>query len=254
MARAIPSRDRTRADPGRSGCSARRLWHTRPMSRRPPRRILGLHPETWAGLSPNGIGQQKPHHLREMLDASPTGPELTLGHEAWTTIRGFRKPLVAAVNGLALGGGFELALQADVIIAGEGASFGLPELGHVILPGAGGTQRLLRALGYYRAMHLILTRARVDAATAADLGLVAEVVADDEALPRALVLAADIATLPASAVQALKMVLRKGADLPLDAALQIERQACLLLLADGTAQHRMAAFLSTRKEKNESGS
>ena len=102
-------------------------------------------------------------------------------------------PVVAAVNGYALGGGCELALASDIIIAGEGAQFGLPEVRSGILPGAGGTQRLVRALGKHQAMRMLLTGDRIDARQAMGLGLASQVVADPLVVPTAMALAARIA-------------------------------------------------------------
>ena len=116
----------------------------------------------------------------------------------------YRRPIIAAVNGFALGGGCELAMHCDIIIAGEGAKLGQPEVKLGIMPGAGGTQRFVRAAGKFAAMRWLLTGDLLSASEAQRLGLVSEVVPDGEVLKHALELAARIAALPPLAVAAIK--------------------------------------------------
>jgi enoyl-CoA hydratase len=166
---------------------------------------------------------------------------------AWEAMEACRKPLIAAVNGFALGGGCELALHCDIIIAGEGAKFGLPEVRVGIMPGAGGTQRFVRAAGKFAAMRYLLTGDFIPGREAAAMGLVSEVVADAEVLPHALKIAAKIAALPPLSVDAIKEVVGLGVDASLETALVLERKAFQLLFATEDRDEGIAAFLEKRK-------
>jgi enoyl-CoA hydratase/carnithine racemase len=185
--------------------------------------------------------------LREMVDADAVEMMLRGTHRLWQAIADCSKPIIAAVNGYALGGGCELALHADIIIAGEKAKFGQPEVRVGIMPGAGGTQRLLRAIGRYRAMLLLLTGEMVEAREAQAMGLVSRVVPDAEVLDQALALAETIASMPPLAVAQIKEVVRLGADAPLATALALERKAFQLLFATRDQKEGMRAFLEKRK-------
>jgi enoyl-CoA hydratase/carnithine racemase len=166
---------------------------------------------------------------------------------AWVAMESCRIPIIAAVNGFALGGGCELALHCDVIIAGEGARFGLPEVRLGIMPGAGGTQRLLRAAGKFKAMRYALTGDHISGADAAQMGLASECVADAEVLPHALRIAAKIAAAPPIAVDAIKEVIGLGEDASLETALVLERKAFQLLFATEDRDEGISAFLEKRK-------
>jgi enoyl-CoA hydratase/carnithine racemase len=159
------------------------------------------------------------------------------------TINACRTPIVAAVEGYALGGGCELALACDMIVAGRGARFGQPEIRVGIMPGAGGTQRLLRTIGKYQAMRMILTGEPVDAEMALAMGLVSELVDTGAAFGRALALAGVIAGMPPLAVRAIKEVVNAGQNLPLDGALLLERKAFQLLFDTSDQEEGMRAFL-----------
>lgn len=166
---------------------------------------------------------------------------------AWEAMESCRKPLIAAVNGFALGGGCELALHCDIIIAGEGARFGLPEVKVGIMPGAGGTQRFVRAAGKFAAMRYLLTGDFIPGREAAAMGLASEVVVDTEVLPHALKIASKIAALPPLSVDAIKEVVSLGVDASLDTALVLERKAFQLLFATEDRGEGIAAFLEKRK-------
>jgi enoyl-CoA hydratase len=165
---------------------------------------------------------------------------------AWEVMDACRKPLVAAVNGYALGGGCELALHCDIIIAGEGARFGLPEVKVGIMPGAGGTQRLVRSAGKYQAMRYLLTGDPIPAVVALRMGLASEVVPDAEVLPHALNLAQKIAALPPLSIDAIKEVVKLGPDASLAAALVMERKTFQLLFATEDRAEGIAAFAEKR--------
>jgi enoyl-CoA hydratase len=164
----------------------------------------------------------------------------------WDRVGRIRKPLIAAVRGFALGGGCELAMACDMIVAGDDARFGQPEIKLGVMPGAGGTQRLTRAIGMARAMELILTGRAIDAAEAAAAGLVTRVVPAAETLESALALATTIAAMAPVAVRAAKDAVRQAERLPLEAGLAYERQAFYLLFSTDDQREGMAAFADKR--------
>lgn len=165
----------------------------------------------------------------------------------WGAVAECPVPVIAAVNGLALGGGLELAMNADIIVAGRAARFGQPEVKVGIMPGAGGTQRLTRAVGKFHAMYLCLTGELIGADDARTLGLVSKVVDDDAVLDEALTMAEHIASLPPIAIAQIKEVIVHGADASLSAALAMERKAVQLLFASKDKQEGMQAFMEKRK-------
>lgn len=186
--------------------------------------------------------------IKAMAEARPLEMHRRGYHRLWQAIADFPKPYVAAVRGFALGGGCELALLSDIIVAGKGATFGLPEIRVGIMPGAGGTQRLVRAVGKYKAMRLLLTGERIDATTADAWGLVSDLVDDDaQVLERALDYARRIAKGPAMAAEQIKDAVLLGADLPLQSALALERKSYHLLFDSDDQSEGMTAFLEKRK-------
>jgi enoyl-CoA hydratase len=166
--------------------------------------------------------------------------------ERWAAIRAFAKPLIAAVSGYALGGGAELAMHADIIIASETAAFGQPEINLGVIPGAGGTQRLIRAVGKSAAMKMILTGQAIPASEALARGLVAEVTTVEALLDRALEIAEVIAAKPPLAVRAAKRAMLQSYELPLAQALAEERKAFEQLFATADKAEGVAAFLEKR--------
>ena len=166
--------------------------------------------------------------------------------DVWDRIAAIGLPIVAAVRGFALGGGCELAMACDVIVAGDDARFGQPEIRIGVMPGAGGTQRLTRAIGQARAMELILTGRQIDAAEASAAGLVSRVVPAATTVDAATELAATIASMPPLAVREAKRAVRRAAELPLGAGLAAEREAFFLLFATDDQREGMAAFSEKR--------
>jgi enoyl-CoA hydratase len=164
----------------------------------------------------------------------------------WDRIGAIRTPLIAAVRGFALGGGCELAMSCDIIVAAEDASFGQPEINLGVMPGAGGTQRMTRAIGKARAMDLILTGRTISAVEAERMGLVSRVVPSDQTLDAALELASRIAGQAPVAVLAAKEAIKQADELPLSAGLQHERRAFYLLFASEDQGEGMAAFVEKR--------
>jgi len=165
----------------------------------------------------------------------------------WERISRTRTPIVAAVRGFALGGGCELAMSCDLIVAGDDAQFGQPEINLGVMPGAGGTQRLTRAVGRARAMDLILTGRTISAGEAAAMGLISRVVPADQTLDAALELAATIAGKAPIAVLAAKEAVRLAEELPLSAGLRHERRAFFALFASDDQREGMAAFVEKRR-------
>ena len=165
----------------------------------------------------------------------------------WGRLAACRTPMVAAVSGFALGGGCELALICDLIVASETAEFGQPEITLGIIPGAGGTQRLARVIGKHRALDLVLTGRRIDAAEAFRLGMVNEVAGRGKWLDRALELAQRIARRPPIAVRLAKQAVLAADETTLSAGLDQERRLYELAMATEDRIEGMDAFLEKRK-------
>ena len=164
----------------------------------------------------------------------------------WAPIQHCPKPVIAAVCGYAYGGGCELAMMADIIIAGKSARFAQPEVRLGIMPGIGGTQRLVRALGKAKAMWMALTGQPLSAEHAWLGGLVSEVVEDAHVLSHSLALADTIAQMPPLACEQIKQVITYGMDAPLEAALALERNANAVLFASRDQKEGMQAFIEKR--------
>jgi enoyl-CoA hydratase/carnithine racemase len=176
--------------------------------------------------------------------------EESLRHPAarfWPRLAACQTPLVAAVSGFALGGGCELALLCDLVVASETAEFGQPEITLGIIPGGGGTQRLARVVGKQRAMELVLTGRRVDAAEASRLGLVNDVAPAGEWLERALELAQRVARRPPIAARLAKQAVLGADETALSAGLEHERRLYELAMATEDRIEGMDAFLEKRK-------
>lgn len=189
--------------------------------------------------------------IKEMAGASTIDMLLRGTQKLWRTIYGCPKPVIAAVNGFALGGGCELAMTCDIIIAGESAKFGQPEVKIGIIPGGGGTQRLPRTVGKYKAMRYVLTGDLFGAKDAFEMGLVSEVVPDAEVEKRAVSMAAQIAELAPLAIQQTKEAVLRGMDASLETGLTLETRTLQMLFASKDQKEGMAAFIEKRKPKFE---
>ena len=165
----------------------------------------------------------------------------------WETIRRVKKPVIAAVAGYAMGGGCELALACDIIVAADSANFALPEVKLAMLPGAGGTQRLPRAIGKAKAMDMCLSARMLSAEEADRCGLVSRVVSDDRLLDEALALAQRIAGFSGPALQAIKESVNRAYESPLAEGMLFERRALHARFASEDAHEGMRAFLGKRK-------
>lgn len=187
--------------------------------------------------------------IKDFSTATTTQIYLRHNEQYWQSISDCPKPIIAAVNGYALGGGCELAMHADIIVAGKNAQFGQPEVKLGLMPGAGGTQRLLRAIGKYKTMLWVLTGKIVKAEEAELMGLVSEVVADEHTISHAMEIAKTIASFSPIAVQQIKEVTNLGQDLPLEGALALERKAFQILFDTKDQKEGVNAFLEKRQAK-----
>jgi enoyl-CoA hydratase len=183
----------------------------------------------------------------ELANATPIELYSNRRIDQWDAIRTLRTPLVAAVSGYCLGGGCELAMACDLIVASETAQFGQPEINLGVMPGAGGTQRLTRAVGKSLAMDVILTGRFLSAGEARAHGLVARVVAKEAWLEEAQRVAREIAAKSPVSVRLAKEAVDKAFDAPLSVGLEFERRAFYLARASEDASEGLTAFTEKRK-------
>jgi enoyl-CoA hydratase len=181
--------------------------------------------------------------ISEMAEAGPVDVMACNVQKYWRTIMDCPKPVIAAIEGFALGGGLELALCADIIVAGEGGRLGLPEVKLGILAGGGGTQKLARLVGSKRAMLLLMTGKMFGAAEAHAMGVASEVAPSGQALARAI----EIAAMPPITVMQIKEIVNAGLNAPLDTALMLKRKAFQLQFATRNQKEGMRAFMEKRK-------
>ena len=184
--------------------------------------------------------------IAEMAGATPIDMLRSNRIGQWDRVRRITKPVIAAVNGWCLGGGCELAMALDLIVAGEGAKFGQPEINIGVTPGAGGSQRLPRAIGKSKAMLSILTGEPMTALEAERAGLVAKIVPDELVVEDALALAAQIAAKSPIAVRLAKEEVNAAYEMSLTEGLAHERRLFYLLFASEDQKEGMAAFLEKR--------
>jgi enoyl-CoA hydratase/carnithine racemase len=165
----------------------------------------------------------------------------------WGDITKVSKPIIAAVNGFALGGGCELAMMCDIILAGTKAQFGQPEINLGVIPGAGGTQRLIRAVGKSKAMEMVLTGERITAQEAMDAGLVSKVIESEILLDEAVKMGLSIAEKGAVSVRMCKEAVNAAEEMTLSEGLRFERRMFHALFATKDQKEGMSAFLEKRK-------
>jgi enoyl-CoA hydratase/carnithine racemase len=185
--------------------------------------------------------------IKEMAGVGSIEQMLRGSHKLWRSISACPKPMIAAVTGFALGGGCELAMTCDIIIAGESAKFGQPEVKIGIIPGGGGTQRLTRAVGKYKAMRYILTGDIFTAKEAFDMGLVSELAPDADVEKRAIAMAQQLAELPPLALLHAKESVLAAMETPLSSGLAFETKAVQILFSSQDQKEGMAAFIEKRK-------
>jgi enoyl-CoA hydratase len=185
--------------------------------------------------------------IKEMAEANVIEMYYREMFERWDRMRRIKKPIIAAVSGFALGGGCELSMVCDIIIASESAKFGQPEINLAIIPGAGGTQRLVKAIGKSKAMDMILTGKMLSGKEMFDAGLVARVVNNETLLEETLKLAKEISSKPTFAVQLAKDSILKSYELSLESGIEYERKNFYLLFATEDKFEGMKAFIEKRK-------
>ena len=185
--------------------------------------------------------------LSEFVNLTATDMMRDKSWDDWQAVARIPQPVIAAVTGYCLGGGLELAMGADILIAGENAKLGQPEVRVGIMPGAGGTQRLTRAIGKFAAMHMILTGTMISGKQAHALGLASEVVEDARVLERALEMAREMASLPPLALQSAKQSVLMGESASPEQGMYLERKAFEVLFATNDKTEGMKAFLEKRK-------
>jgi len=185
--------------------------------------------------------------LKEFAERTTAEWAFSDARRTWRIINSCQKPIVAAVNGFALGGGCELALHCDIIVAGEGAKMGLPEVGVGVIPGGSGTQRLTRAVGKYKALKMMLTAEFVSGQEACDMGLASECMPDAEVFERAMAIARKIAKMPPLGVRLIKEVTLAGMDASLETGMLLERKAFEILFSTEDQKEGAKAFIEKRK-------
>ncbi|NJM25631.1 MAG: enoyl-CoA hydratase [Bacteroidia bacterium] len=185
--------------------------------------------------------------IKQMADKSAVDMLLIDQFSTWDQIRKTKKPIIAAVSGFALGGGCELAMTCDMIIASETARFGQPEIKIGVMPGAGGTQRLTRAIGKAKAMELVLTGRFISADDALSYGLINKVVPVEMYLHEATTLAVEIAQQSPVAIQLAKEAVNRSFETHLDEGLSFERKNFYLTFASADQKEGMQAFIEKRK-------
>jgi enoyl-CoA hydratase len=185
--------------------------------------------------------------IKQMADKSAVDMLVIDQFSTWDQIRKTKKPIIAAVSGFALGGGCELAMMCDMIITSESAKFGQPEIKLGTIPGAGGTQRLTKAVGKSKAMELVLSGRFLSAEEAHYYGLVSKVVPVEMYLAEALTLAGEIAAMSPIAVQLAKEAVNRSFETQLDEGLAFERKNFYLTFASADQKEGMSAFIEKRK-------
>jgi enoyl-CoA hydratase len=185
--------------------------------------------------------------IKQMADKSAIDMHIMDQFSTWDQIRKTKKPIIAAVSGFALGGGCEFVMTCDMVIASETAKFGQPEIKIGTIPGAGGTQRLTKAVGKAKAMELILTGRFLSAQEAHFYGLVNKVVPVEMYMHEATELAKEIAQMPAIAVQLAKEAINRSFETQLDEGLMFERKNFYLTFASEDQKEGMKAFIEKRK-------
>lgn len=187
--------------------------------------------------------------LKEISELGPMDVIRRATHRLSRPLAECPKPVIAAINGFALGGGLEIALMCDILVVGEGAQLGLPEIRVGVMPGAGGTQRLTKLVGKHRAMLMALTAEIVSGKQAYELGMASKVVADEAVLEEALTIAKRIASFPPIGAEMIKEMIQTAAEQGMENTLALERKSFALLFSTEDQKEGAKAFLEKRKPK-----
>jgi enoyl-CoA hydratase len=187
--------------------------------------------------------------LKEISELGPMDVIRRATHRLSRPLAECPKPVIAAINGFALGGGLEIALMCDILVVGEGAQLGLPEIRVGVMPGAGGTQRLTKLVGKHRAMLMALTAEIVSGKQAYELGMASKVVADEAVLEEALAIAKRIASFPPIGAEMIKEMIQTAAEQGMENSLALERKSFALLFSTEDQKEGAKAFLEKRKPK-----
>lgn len=185
--------------------------------------------------------------IKEMTEITTVEMYFRDKFAVWDRIRRIKKPIIAAVSGYALGGGNELVMNCDIIVSAEGAKFGQPEINLGVIPGAGGTQRLTKAIGKVKAMEAILTGRMYTAREMFDAGLITKITSNETYLEETISMAKDIANKPAVAVRLAKECIIKALDSSIENGIDFERKNFYLLFASEDKVEGMNAFIEKRK-------
>ncbi|WP_108669935.1 enoyl-CoA hydratase/isomerase family protein [Peribacillus acanthi] len=185
--------------------------------------------------------------IDEMVDADPIGMELLNQFTDWDRLGAIKKPIIGAIHGFALGGGFELALCCDLLIAAEDAEFGFPEVNLGVMPGAGGTQRLTKLVGRSRALRWLMTGDRFSAKEALHYGVVCETIPTDLLMEETVRFAKNLATKPPLSLRLIKESVQKAVDSSTLEGMQFERKNFYLLFSSEDQKEGMTAFKEKRK-------
>ncbi|KGP91881.1 enoyl-CoA hydratase [Pontibacillus chungwhensis BH030062] len=184
--------------------------------------------------------------IHEMAGDSPIDLELLDQFADWDRLLSIKKPVIGAVNGFALGGGFELALACDLLFTTETAQFGFPEVNLGVMPGAGGTQQLTKIMGKRKALEWLLTGEKMSAQEALHFGVVNRLIAPELLLEETMKYAKKVAKQPALAVRLIKEAVDKAVDYPLDEGMKFERKNFYLLFSSEDQKEGMSAFMEKR--------
>ncbi|MFD0049822.1 enoyl-CoA hydratase-related protein [Actinomycetes bacterium NPDC127524] len=198
-------------------------------------------------LTGNGRAFAAGADIAEMADKDTISLELLNQFKDWDHIISIKKPIVGAINGLALGGGFELALCCDVLFAAEDAKFGFPEVNLGVMPGAGGTQRLTKALGRAQALKWLWTGDMMSAQEAYSYGLLTKIMPRELLMEESLKFAEKIAEQPILSIRLIKESVNKAIDYPLQEGMQFERKNFYMLFSSEDQKEGMKAFIEKRK-------
>ncbi len=198
-------------------------------------------------LSGNGRAFAAGADIDEMKDITPVELELLNQFTDWDRLALIKKPFIGAIQGFALGGGFELALCCDILFAGEDTEFGFPEVSLGIMPGAGGTQRLTKLMGKMKAMEMLLSGARMSSKEAHQYGVINRVIANELLMEETIKYAKKLAEMPALSLRLIKESVLKAVDSPLNEGMQVERKNFYLLFSSEDQQEGMKAFIEKRK-------